>query len=186
MSLKVKKSMHYLVGGFAVMMFISCDQATENADSAKSTAVFSAPTDSTGQKGKAALTFKTEGSSALGLADTPVTLDLGNGVVLSEARASISTIKIKPNEIEDADEKKNEEELKDMEKSEEAKIKDQKINRVLFYANPHVLYDFAIYVICKYYKIKIIIQEDSKYFSTIFPRPIFGLNEEDLPNNGTS
>jgi hypothetical protein len=60
------------------------------------------------------------------------------------------------------------------------KIKDQKINRVLFYANPHVLYDFAIYVICKYYKIKIIIQEDSKYFSTIF----FIHNIEDLSKIG--
>lgn len=48
------------------------------------------------------------------------------------------------------------------------KISKEKINKVLFFANPHTLFDYSIYIICKFLKIKIIIQEDTKYFSTIF------------------
>ena len=48
------------------------------------------------------------------------------------------------------------------------KILKEEINTVFFFANPHTLFDFSIYIVCKFLKIKIIIQEDTKYFSTIF------------------
>ena len=48
------------------------------------------------------------------------------------------------------------------------KISKEKINTALFFANPHTLFDYSIYIVCKFLNIKIIIQEDTKYFSTIF------------------
>ena len=57
------------------------------------------------------------------------------------------------------------------------KIIKRKINVALFFVNPHTLFDYAIYVVCKYLKIKIIIQEDTKYLAgAFFTKSIEGLS----------
>ena len=57
------------------------------------------------------------------------------------------------------------------------KITNRKINKVLFFCNPHTLFDYAIYVVCKYYKIETIILEDTKYFAAaFFTKTIEGLS----------
>lgn len=58
-----------------------------------------------------------------------------------------------------------------------SKIINRKINVVLFMVNPHTLFDYAIYVVCKYLKIKTIILEDTKYLAgSFFTKSIEGLS----------
>lgn len=109
--------------GFIAHLTSACSQTETNGKedpASKSTSTNttesegSKPSDSTGVASPIDLQFSTQATaSALHLAAT--TMDLGNGVILSDARVNIGAIKLKPQKDEDDDEKALEKELKSKE-----------------------------------------------------------------------
>jgi hypothetical protein len=96
-----KSAMALVSLALAAGLLHGCGKATTEETTTGAQATM--PSDSKGTAVAVGLQFVTEASTALALADT--TLDLGNGVILSDARVNIAKIKIKPLEDEDDKEK---------------------------------------------------------------------------------
>lgn len=89
------------------------EETTETTTTAPSSVQGSAPKDSTGVEAAIGVDF-TSGTSASAL-QLVGTLDVGGGVILSDARVSIASIKLKAEKAEDDEEKALKEELEKME-----------------------------------------------------------------------
>ena len=108
-------------GLLASTIGFSCAQEKAAVDAA---AKSSTPANSQGKTADIQLKFasSTAPKVALGLV---AGLDIGSGVMLSDARVNIGKIKIKPEKLEDEDEKNDKDKLKSLEKENEAEMKDE-------------------------------------------------------------
>lgn len=103
-----------------VLGLLSCAQPTE--DSTVNASSGSKPGDSQGLPADVQIQFN---STAAGTTALAATLDLGHGLILTEARINIAKIKIKPEEDEDESEVEQESEFKAMREERKETIKDQ-------------------------------------------------------------
>ena len=123
MKSKIAIRNHLITGLLVSTLGFSCGQEKKSAIDATSI-TSSTPTDSHGKIAHIQLKFSSRSAPKVPLS-LLASLDIGGGIMLSDARLNIGKIKIEPEMGEDEDEKNDDDELKALEAENEADMKDE-------------------------------------------------------------